>query len=92
MRKDKTKKIGRTKTAMKGISRIDYPTGTTKGWYVRVYKWRKVYSKLLSDSRYGGKIKGLAAAKIYRKRLLFRVDVAIENYTSGLTSDVEVEL
>ena len=62
--KAKTKR--RLRTAMKGISRID--SKSTHGWYVRCYKGGKVYAKLFSDSKFGGKIRGLATAKRHRDR------------------------
>lgn len=50
---------------MKGISRID--SKGTHGWYVRVYKNGKTYSKLYSDNKYGGKERALKIAKKARK-------------------------
>lgn len=46
---------------MKGISRID--SKGTHGWYVRVYKNGKTYSKLYSDSKYNGKERALKFAQ-----------------------------
>jgi hypothetical protein len=46
---------------MKGISRID--TRDTHGWYVRIYKNGKTYSKLYSDNKYGGKDRALLVAQ-----------------------------
>jgi len=46
--------------SMKGISRID--TRDTHGWYVRIYKNGKTYSKLYSDNKYGGKERALIVA------------------------------
>lgn len=46
---------------MKGISRID--SKGTHGWYVRVYKNGKTYSKLYSDRKYGGKERALKIAQ-----------------------------
>ena len=46
---------------MKGISRMDH--GRTHGWFVRAYRNYKVYSKLFSDRKFGGKGKALAEAK-----------------------------
>jgi len=50
---------------MKGISRID--SRGTRGWYVRVYKNGKTYSKLYSDSKYNGKERALKFAKKARE-------------------------
>jgi len=50
---------------MKGISRID--AKGTHGWYVRIYKNGKTYSKLYSDNKYGGKDRALTFAKKARK-------------------------
>jgi len=52
--------------SMKGISRID--TKDTHGWYVRIYKNGKTYSKLYSDNKYGGKDRALQVA--YKARLV----------------------
>lgn len=49
----------------KGISRID--SGSTHGWYVRVYRNGKTYSKLYSDKKYGGKDRALRYAKKARE-------------------------
>jgi len=46
---------------LKGISRID--TRDTHGWYVRIYKNGKTYSKLYSDNKYGGKERALLVAQ-----------------------------
>ncbi|MFP4166639.1 MAG: hypothetical protein ACLFUF_05660 [Opitutales bacterium] len=51
----------------KGISRID--SGTTHGWFVRGYRNGKIYSKLFSDRKSGGKGKALALARDYRDEL-----------------------
>lgn len=53
--------------ANKGVSRID--SGTTHGWFVRVYWNNKVYSKLFSDRKCGGKEKAYKLAKEYRNQL-----------------------
>lgn len=45
----------------KGISRID--TRDTHGWYVRIYKNGKTYSKLYSDNKYGGSDRALLVAQ-----------------------------
>lgn len=50
---------------MKGISRID--AKGTHGWYVRIYKNGKTYSKLYSDNKYGGKDRALNFAKKARQ-------------------------
>lgn len=51
----------------KGISRID--TNSTHGWFVRCYRNAKIYSKLFSDKKYGGRRKALCAAREYRDQL-----------------------
>lgn len=51
---------------MKGISRID--SRDTHGWYVRIYKNGKTYSKLYSDNKYGGRDRALLVA--FKARLL----------------------
>jgi hypothetical protein len=53
---------------LKGISRID--AKGTHGWYVRIYKNGKTYSKLYSDNRYGGTEQALKYAKKARKAAL----------------------
>lgn len=53
---------------MKGISRID--SKGTHGWYVRVYKNGKTYSKLYSDSKYNGKERALKFAQKARELAL----------------------
>ena len=61
--------MARTKDpAMKGISRID--SKGTHGWYVRIYKNGKTYSKLYSDSKYNGKERALKFAQKARKMAL----------------------
>ncbi len=50
---------------MKGISRID--SNGTHGWYVRVYKNGKTYSKLYSDNKYKGKERALKFARKARE-------------------------
>ncbi|MCH8558591.1 MAG: hypothetical protein LAT84_12250 [Balneolia bacterium] len=61
-------KGGKKKNPMKGISRID--SKGTRGWYVRVYKNGKTYSKLYSDSKYNGKERALKFAKKAREMAL----------------------
>jgi len=56
----------------KGISRID--SESTHGWFVRGYRNGKTYSRLFSDTRYGGKRKALASARAYRDKLLKKLD------------------
>lgn len=51
----------------KGISRID--SGSTHGYFVRAYRNRKVYSKLFSDRKCGGKTKAHKLAKAYLNEL-----------------------
>lgn len=52
--------------SMKGISRID--TDDTHGWYVRIYRNNKTYSKFYSDNKYGGKDRALKIAKLARDK------------------------
>ncbi len=51
----------------KGISRID--SGSTHGWFVRGYKNGKIYPKLFSDLKCGGKRKALQEARQFRDEL-----------------------
>ena len=53
--------------ANRGISRID--SRSTHGWFVRGYRNGKVYSKLFSDRKCGGKGKAQKLAKAYRDEL-----------------------
>ncbi len=62
------KKSKRRPKNMKGISRID--SKGTHGWYVRVYKNGKTYSKLYSDSKYNGKERALKFAQKARELAL----------------------
>jgi hypothetical protein len=50
---------------MKGISRID--SGSTHGWFVRVYREGETHSKMFSDGKYGGKRAAQKAAREYRE-------------------------
>lgn len=56
------------KSKNKGISRID--SGSTHGWFVRGYRNAKVYSKLFSDKKCGGKQKAYNMAVSYRDDLI----------------------
>lgn len=56
---------------IKGLSRIEY--GSSKGWLVRAYRNNATYSKLFSDTVYGGKIKAKKAAMAYKKELYSKV-------------------
>ena len=56
-----------TVQSQKGISRIE--TSSTLGWYVRVYRNKKTYSKFLSDTKYGGKDKALEMALFEKEEL-----------------------
>jgi hypothetical protein len=56
--------------SLKGISRIE--TSSTLGWYVRVYRNKKTYSKYFSDTKFGGKDKALETA-IFQKEELSRM-------------------
>jgi hypothetical protein len=60
------------RTVMKGISRID--SGSTHGWFVRVYKNTKTFSKLFSDRKIGGKGKALKEAKEHRDKMTAVLD------------------
>ena len=51
----------------KGITRID--SGSTHGWFVRGYKNEKVYAKLFSDLKWGGKRKAQKEARQFRDEL-----------------------
>lgn len=62
--------------AHKGISRIDFKR--THGWFVRVYKEKKVYNKLFSDLKCGGKEKALKKALNYRNKL--RKELGLPDY------------
>lgn len=53
--------------SLKGISRIE--TSSTLGWYVRVYRNKKTYSKFFSDSKFGGKDKALEMAILQKVEL-----------------------
>jgi hypothetical protein len=53
--------------SQKGISRIE--TSSTLGWYVRVYRNKKTYSKFFSDTKYGGKDKALEMALFEKEEL-----------------------
>ena len=50
-----------------GISRIE--SGTTLGWFVRGYKNGRIFSRLFSDRKRGGKDKALQLAREYRNKL-----------------------
>lgn len=69
---------------MKGISRID--AKGTHGWYVRIYKNGKTYSKLYSDNRYGGRDKALTFAQKARKIALDTLKSLPENNVRRLVS------
>lgn len=56
--------------SLKGISRIE--TSSTLGWYIRVYRNKKTYSKFFSDTKFGGKDKALETA-IFQKEELSRM-------------------
>lgn len=51
----------------KGISRIE--TSSTLGWYVRVYRNKRTYSKFFSDTKFGGKEKALEMALFEKEEL-----------------------
>ncbi len=52
---------------MKGISRID--AKGTHGWYVRIYRKGRTYSRLFSDSKYGDRERALKFAMRERDHL-----------------------
>lgn len=56
-----------TVQSQKGISRIE--TSSTLGWYVRVYRNKKTYSKFFSDTKFGGKDKALEMALFEKEEL-----------------------
>lgn len=58
--------------ANKGISRID--SGSTHGWFVRGYRNGKIYSKLFSDRKIGGKAKALTMAQAFRDKLNEKIE------------------
>jgi hypothetical protein len=57
----------------RNITRMDYPRkgthGQTRGWWVRVKRGKKPFSRLFSDNKYGGAEKALVAAKQYRDEI-----------------------
>ena len=53
--------------SQKGISRIE--TSSTLGWYVRVYRNKRTYSKFFSDTKFGGKDKALEMALFEKEEL-----------------------
>ncbi|RMH78967.1 MAG: AP2 domain-containing protein [Calditrichaeota bacterium] len=55
-------------TKYKGITRIDTEANHTHGWYVRVRKHGKVYSKFFSDRKHGGAANALNKARRYYKK------------------------
>lgn len=69
---------------MKGISRID--AKGTHGWYVRIYKNGKTYSKLYSDNKYGGKERALSFAKKARQIALETLKSIPDNNSRRLVS------
>lgn len=69
---------------MKGISRID--AKGTHGWYVRIYKNGKTYSKLYSDNKYGGRERTLKYAQKARTVALEALKNLPENQNRRLVS------
>jgi hypothetical protein len=69
---------------MKGISRID--AKGTHGWYVRIYKNGKTYSKLYSDNKYGGTERALKYAKKAREMALEALQSIPDNQNRRLVS------
>ncbi len=58
----------KNRTKIKGLSRIE--SGSTKGWFVRVYRDGKcVHSKLFSDGKYGGRLDARIKAIEYRDEM-----------------------
>lgn len=53
--------------SQKGISRIE--TSSTLGWYVRVYRNKRTYSKFFRDTKFGGKDKALEMALFEKEEL-----------------------
>ncbi len=71
-------------TTPKGISRID--SGSTHGWYVRVYRNGKTYSKLYSDNKYGGKEKALKYAEKAREMAQESIEKIPKKYTKRMVT------
>ena len=55
----------------KGVIRID--TDSTHGWQVRVYRDGKTYTRMFSDSQFGGRSSAFDEAKRYRAELVEEV-------------------
>lgn len=66
LKKQVGKKAGKAAT---GISRIDQPSKHNHGFYVRLTRAGKQFSKFFSDKKTGGKAKALNAAKDHYKEL-----------------------
>lgn len=60
--------MARNTKALRHITRFDY--GRSHGWFVRVYRGGKCYSRLFSDGRFGGKRAAQLAAQQFRDELL----------------------
>lgn len=61
-----------TKDEDRNIQRMDYVRnngGQTRGWWVRVKRGEKKFSRLFSDSKFGGKENALLEARKYRDEL-----------------------
>lgn len=76
-----------------GICRIDNDTNRTHGWLVTIQRRGKIYRKLFSDKKCGGRKAAFAAAKCHRDHLTARnrpmslkayVEIQRANNTSGV--------
>jgi hypothetical protein len=59
-----------TKTVATGISRIEVEAPRTSGYMVRIMRGGKMHQEFLSDKKFGGKRKALAAATERRAELV----------------------
>lgn len=75
----------RQKKKKKGISRID--SGSTHGWFVRVYRNGKTYSKLYSDKKYGGKEKALRYAEKAQELAQESIEQIPKKYTERMVTN-----
>ena len=61
------------------IARIDIAIQRTHGWQVRLQRRGVKYAKFFSDSSYGGSDGSLATAKLWRDKLLVKLDDSVQN-------------
>jgi len=87
-------------TAHRNIQRIDNESNRTHAWLVVVQRRGKIYSKMFSDGRHGGKRKALQAAVAYRDKLIQRhpplskkafVSILKKNNRSGVPGVCRIE-